>query len=83
MKRRIASAFSEYIVQGSADLDRRRADIRKGLTEEYGRPIVFWEDEIKGPMEPDHSPMALDDNELLRLARYDTRDGRRLRNASI
>lgn len=45
INRRFASAFSNLVAEPTTDVDRRLLQIRKGLEEQQGRPISFYDPE--------------------------------------
>jgi hypothetical protein len=45
-KRRIAASLGNYVTTDSDDVDRRLLEIRKALTEEYGRSFEFWDEDV-------------------------------------
>lgn len=55
MKRRIASAFNEYVTTESPDVDRQLEQIRAALTEEYGRPFGYWDPDVNARWSQDES----------------------------
>jgi 5-methylcytosine-specific restriction protein B len=56
MKQRIERAFAEYVTTESGDVDRQLEEIRAALTEEYGRPIRYWDDDVKPRWAPPAAP---------------------------